>query len=861
LVGFAGHGQGIDQFVGLRLPLHDSDSLAARVVREANPHYVNFAKSSHLVHPGLVASFGAQAVLGVPLKRLGQAEGALLLLDTQNPDRFSDQDLETAMVLGGQMAIAIESAQLVRRERRRLQHLTALMQSSTVISSTLDLATILTRIAEEMCRAIDATSAYISTYDPETKTSTVIAEYHSNEAIERESDLGHTYDLETEFPSTLEGLEALRPSVAQVDDPDLSESQRSHMLHYGCKSALMIPFEIGGRVLAYGDIWESRARREFTQDEKELCLAIGRQAAIAIENGRLYQRAQGELVERRRAESALAITVRQLELTVVDAGRLAATEAALRDSAAALSGTLDLDEVLDRILSNVGRVVPSDTVDIMLLQHEQAGDILVGARGRGYAERGLSGWLESLRLPVDDVPNLQRIVRSGRPYAISDVNDVPDWIEFPGTDWIRSYAAAPIESKGEIIGVLNLCSETAGFYSQSHADVLQSFADQAAVAIENARLFTQASRELEERQRAEQELMLLSEFNSSILEEMAEGVAVQDIEGNITFINPAAAALFGYASAEMIGQEWTKFIPPDQQRLVEQADERRRSDGSDRYEIELQNKAGKRIPILVSGRPRYENGEFAGTIAVFTDITERKRAEEAERAYLRAKEEFLLSASHSLRTPLHTTLGFLELLASGQVEDDEVRRDFLERALHDAQHVAELIERVVGTARMEAGSVELQIERMSTDELLADTLPSFESLAEEKGIVLEWSMTEGPTPLWADPTLLRQALGNLVENAIRYSKSGTTVRVEAGPKVGLVEIRVIDQGPGISRADQAAMLQQLHLRRDDGPMSREAIGLGIYLTRTIVEAHGGSLHLESEPGKGSVFTIVMPGDG
>src|SRR3990172_8694729 len=742
LVGFAGHGVGRDQFLGRRLPLEDKNSLAPKVVREARPSYVNHARSSPVVNQGLLQLFGAQSILGVPLIRAGKPEGALVLLEIEDAERFKDEDLETAMVLGGQMALAIESARLVRQERRRTRQLTYLIQSSNVISSTLDLDTILGHITEEMCNLIEVTSAYICTYDPGTKTSTVVAEYYGPTAMEGESDLGQTYNLEEEFPGTVEDLEAGRPMIAQVDDPQLSESERRHMQRYGGKSTLTIPFVAGGRVRAYAELWESRLRREFTEEEIELCLAIGRHAAIAVENGRLYQQVKDELSERRHAESALSISVAQLERAVLEAERLAATEAALRDSAAALSSTLNLDEVLDHILANVGRVVPSDTVDIMMLGQGETSNILLGVRGRGYRERGLEGWLESQRLPVEDVPNFQRIVSTGRPYAISDVSTAADWLEFPGTEWIRSYAAAPIRSKGMVIGVLNLCSEAEGFYTQAHADLLQTFADQAAVAIENARLFTQANQELAERQRAELELRQLSEFNESILNEMADGVAVQDRRGNFAYVNPAAASLFGYTQAEMLGRHWTSFLSEDQQRVVEAADARRRQGVSDRYEVLINTKSGQRVPVLVSGRPRREDGKFSGTVAVFTDISERKRVEEAEREFLRTKEQFLISASHSLRTPLHTLLGFLELLAGDQVEDPEVRKDFLSRALQDPRHLGKLVEDVVGTAKMEAGSVELNLKTLRVDVLLSDTLPSYEMLAQENGIELTWKTQE-----------------------------------------------------------------------------------------------------------------------
>jgi PAS domain S-box-containing protein len=340
---------------------------------------------------------------------------------------------------------------------------------------------------------------------------------------------------------------------------------------------------------------------------------------------------------------------------------------------------------------------------------------------------------------------------------------------------------------------------------------------------------------------------------------MADGVVVQDREGNFTYVNRVAADLFGRTAEDMLGRHWTEFITPETQQLVEAADARRRAGQSDRYEVQLIARDGTHLPVLVSGRPRYEQGEFAGTIAVFTDISERKRAEEAEREFLRTKEEFLLSASHSLRTPLHTLMGFLELLAGGKVQDPGQQQDFLDRAVSDARHLADLVEDVLGTAKLEAGTVQLDLQPLEPVELLAATLASLQGLARDKNIELTWSVGDVPSGMRADRTRLRQALANLVENAIHYSQSGTIVRVEAAGRDAGLEIRVMDQGPGVSPREQASMFAKPYLRPSQGEGGRGGVGLGLYLAHTIVQAHGGRLQVESEVGKGSTFTIFLPG--
>jgi PAS domain S-box-containing protein len=135
-------------------------------------------------------------------------------------------------------------------------------------------------------------------------------------------------------------------------------------------------------------------------------------------------------------------------------------------------------------------------------------------------------------------------------------------------------------------------------------------------------------REITGRRQAEEEIQRLKDFNEGIVQSMTEGIAVEDAEGRLTFVNPAVAAMLGYSPEELLGQHWTVIVPPDQHPSVQAADELRMQGQINRYELQLIRKDGTRVPVLVSGSPRITEGRFAGTLAVFTDITEHKRAEE-----------------------------------------------------------------------------------------------------------------------------------------------------------------------------------------------------------------------------------------
>ena len=130
------------------------------------------------------------------------------------------------------------------------------------------------------------------------------------------------------------------------------------------------------------------------------------------------------------------------------------------------------------------------------------------------------------------------------------------------------------------------------------------------------------------RQRAEEEIRRSRNFNEDIVQSMTEGVVVEDAQGYLTLVNPAAAALLGYSPEELLGQHWTTIVPSDQHPSVQAAGKRHMLGEADRYELQLVRKDGTLVPVLFSGSPRVEGGRFAGTLAVFTDITERKRAEE-----------------------------------------------------------------------------------------------------------------------------------------------------------------------------------------------------------------------------------------
>jgi signal transduction histidine kinase len=191
---------------------------------------------------------------------------------------------------------------------------------------------------------------------------------------------------------------------------------------------------------------------------------------------RLNQLLQGQIQENKRTQM-----LEQEERALTDA---------LRDTLATMSNTLDLGKVLDHILDNVGRVTPYDGANVLLVES----DLVHVVRQRGYTEKGQEKeWLNQ-RIPITKLAILQQLLDIGKPLAIPDTSASPMWIGFPDLEWVNSNVIAPIRANGKILGFLSLDSATLGYFTQAHAERLQSFADQAAIAIQNARLLDRAKR-------------------------------------------------------------------------------------------------------------------------------------------------------------------------------------------------------------------------------------------------------------------------------------------------------------------------------------------------------------------------------
>ncbi len=397
-----------------------------------------------------------------------------------------------------------------------------------------------------------------------------------------------------------------------------------------------------------------------------------------------------------------------------------------------------------------------------------------------------------------------------------------------------------------------------------------------------ARDITETRRLREQEQQASAETRF-----RKLLEAAPDAILEVDGQGQIVLLNQTAEKMFGYSRAELLGLNVDHLVPA----AMRTGHHRHRASYTDHpqtrpmgtgLELNAQRKDGTLFPVEISLSPNWTE-QGLRVIAIVRDISERKQAEdrlrsvreqytaelaaknaqletrnlEVERAN-RLKSEFLASMSHELRTPLHTMIGFSELLAEeseGPLNPKQKR--FLGHILQDARHLLELINEVLDLSKIESGRLELQREAFAFAACVEEALSALRHQSEAKNIRLE-NKNAFHGLVHADRLRVKEILYNLLSNAIKFTPDGGAVWVEAMAQDDLLEVAVCDTGIGIPASEHSAIFEKFYQVGDTTRGVREGTGLGLSITQKLVELHGGTIRLESQPGQGSRFAFTLP---
>ena len=358
-------------------------------------------------------------------------------------------------------------------------------------------------------------------------------------------------------------------------------------------------------------------------------------------------------------------------------------------------------------------------------------------------------------------------------------------------------------------------------------------------------------------------------------------------EGRILILNEAVERMFGYSRAELLGLNVDQLVPASmrgghaQHRGAYAEHPKARPMGTG-LELEGQRKDGSLFPVEISLSPNWIEGSLH-VIASVRDITQRKAVEDRIRVLReqytaeltlkneqlearnrevehanRQKNEFLASMSHELRTPLHTIIGFSELLTE-QLEGPlgEKQQRFVGHILQDARHLLELINEILDISKIESGRLELKRESFDFSQCIEEVMGGIRHQAATKSITLE-SKNSFRDSLYADRLRVKEILYNLLSNAVKFTPEGGRVWVEAFSEDATLHVSVCDTGIGIPEKEHPSIFEKFYQVGDASGGTREGTGLGLPITKHLVELHGGSISVDSHPGKGSSFRLKFP---
>jgi signal transduction histidine kinase len=391
-------------------------------------------------------------------------------------------------------------------------------------------------------------------------------------------------------------------------------------------------------------------------------------------------------------------------------------------------------------------------------------------------------------------------------------------------------------------------------------------------------------------QAAEARLDALRRQNDLILTHAAEGIYGLDLAGNLTFINPAAAAMLGWDPEDLHGRPLTQLTTNSRPAdcpyyagycpvhaaqpdgcpypgvdcpivlALQRGESFARSDGM------FWRKDGSKLPVSFASNPILDGGRIVGAVITFSDCTERSERErlqdETTRALSKAeavKNQFLSMVSHELRTPVSVILSSANILSFqyGPYAPDGQKRH-IDKITRNSQRLMGLLADLLDATQMEAGTFQLHCRPVQLDAVIDDAIDSVEHIAKERHQHIDRQIPPDLPTFAGDPDRLVQVLSNLLSNASKFTPVGGLIRVDVQIRDGAAHCAVTDTGPGIAAEKQGLLFQRFS--RLDEPVHSEgrSMGLGLFIARALIEAHGGQLAVDSTPGEGSCFHFTLP---
>ena len=808
---------------------------------------------------------GHHTALAVPLMREDRAIGAIALWRMETR-AFTEKQIALVKTFADQAAIAIENVRLFNETKEALEQQTAISEILRVISSSPgDVRPMLNAVAERALKLCDAAESGI--FLVEEGALRFAAGFGSMSTFEE----GDRVPLRRGLVigrATLDRQTIHHPDIVPLLGTEYPDA-RAHQEKFGFRAILAVPLMREDRAIGGIVLWRTEARA-FTEKQVALVKTFADQGAIAIENVRLFNTTKEALEQ----QTAVAEILRVISSSPTDVqpvlDAIAERAARLCDASAASMFLTDGD-MLRHLASKGPSPDPVRTIDALPINRDSIS-------GRALLERRT--------IEVDDM------LAEGGQYPLS--------LEIARTYGHRTVVVVPLFREGKPFGTILLRRQEVRPFSEREIALLQTFGDQAAIAIENVRLFNETKEALDQ-QRASSEV--LAAISSSIADtapvfERILASCERLFSGKLVQINLVAEdGLVRLGAYQGPGKEKLERMYPFpvdetsatgvailQRSVVHFPDVDGVIDVPERARKAWETmgiKAAMAAPMIWEGKGvgsivvgRDYVGPFSekdiallktfaeqAVIAIqnarlFREIQDKSRQLEVANKH---KSEFLANMSHELRTPLNAIIGFSEVLLERLFgELNEKQDDYLKDIHSSGRHLLSLINDILDLSKIEAGRMELELSTFELEAALSNAMTLVRERAQRHGIALEQQVDPQLGEIAADERKFKQILVNLLTNAVKFTPDGGRIDVKARREEDNVVVAVHDTGIGIAPEDQAAVFEEFRQVGRDYTNKQEGTGLGLALTRKFVELHGGRIWVESEPGKGSTFTFTIP---
>ena len=837
-------------------------SLANLLASKPGPVFIQSADS---IPPGLrsdstrLGILASQLFIALPGRQ--RLVGWLALGPRRSGELYNTQDLRYLESIGDQAALAIERAQVVANMELQVHQMNVLARVAQGVNVTITFDDVLELIYAQTSQVIPTRDFLLTILDNKSNTLQHAFYLEDDERLN---------DRENKSLAVGEGLEqeVIRTRKSILTDDYQRECQKHGIVPATNRifSWMSVPLNAGAETIGALSIGNRNPDVTYTQEQLNFLQAIADQTASAIVKTRLLQETENR--------------ARQL--------------ATLNEVTRQLASTLELEPLLQNILQNAVDILNCEAGSL-LLTDEATGELVFQATAGPVAEHLLGS-----RLPPG-TGVVGKAIKTRQPLIVNNVQQFNEW--FSSTDaqtgfHTQAILVSPLQVKDDIIGVIEVINRLDGQpFSNDDLMLLTAFASQAAVAIENARLYTQTDQALSARveelsvmQRIDRELNTSLDITRAMRITLEWAMRQSDSSAGLVAIiqlnalrimayqgyadelkpytdKPLAGGFFPIEAAIETGQPQVTVIEHglESQALLDGA----------RSQVVIPIRRETTvigIILLESTQPETGSEDVLGFLSRLSDhasiAISNAQLYAAVQDANNAKSEFVSFVAHELKNPMTSIKGYTELLAAGAVGAiTPAQANFLSTIRSNIERMNTLVSDLNDMSKIEAGRLRLEFKPLAIKDVVDDTLRSTRRQIDEKKQVLVLSLPSDLPPVWADRTRVTQVLVNLVNNAHKYTSQGGQITIagetcpnqwDSGGSPQVVHVWVNDTGIGINPDDQKKIFQKFF--RSEDPKTREVpgTGLGLNITRSLVEMQGGRIWFESEFRVGTTFHFTVP---